>query len=170
MRVVGSVLVMALSLCAAGPAQAGASGDGWDEPSCVAGDPVPDEWAAWDAPEAGPQGPILPIGGAYDIRLKPVEDVGLEGFVAKELPADSTGASYAFTVSESGTWAIGVADPMWIDVIGPDGPLESTVHGHFAQCWGVTKAVGFELAPGTYRLELSAAQVRSTSVMITRLP
>ncbi|HTN15113.1 MAG TPA: hypothetical protein VL094_09930 [Sphingomonadaceae bacterium] len=148
------------------PAPAIAAEKEWQPPKCEAPVPVPAEWAGWESPSPAPQDGAIAAGTAWRFTLAPVEQVPLTGFDGKELPEGSMGAVLTFTAPVEGTYLITVGDPMWIDVIGPDGVVESSAHGHGPDCSGIGKIVYFPLKPGAYRLELSAAQVDTSRLMI----
>ncbi|WP_336978084.1 hypothetical protein [Altererythrobacter fulvus] len=143
-----------------------AAEDKWQPPACDAPVPVPAEWTGWDSPSAAPENGDISAGQAWSFTLAPVEQVALTGFDGKELPEGSMGAVLTFTAPAAGTYLITVADPMWIDVIGPKGVIESSSHGHGSDCSGIGKIVHFPLEAGAYRIELSAAQVATSRLMI----
>lgn len=155
-----SRLAFAALLLAAGPAFAA------DKPACPATPQIPAEWAAWGTPIAAPADSALTPGKAYTIALVPMAEVQLTGVDGKELPEGSRGAVFTLAVSRSGTYRLTVGAPMWIDLIAADGTVvESVAHTHGPDCSGLGKIVDFPLKQGTYRLELSAAEVPASAVM-----
>lgn len=137
-----------------------------ETPACPTTAQLPAEWAAWATPGPAPADSILSPDKAYTITLAPVAEVNLTGFDGKELPEGSRGAVFELFVPRDGTYRVTVADPMWIDLIGPDGVVESSAHGHGPDCSGLGKIVDFPVKRGTYRLELSAAEVSDSAVMV----
>lgn len=152
------------ALVSASPALA--AEDKWQPPKCEAPVPVPADWAGWESPVEAPENGAISAGKAWNFTLAPVAEVTLTGFDGKELPEGSMGAVLTFIAPQDGTYLITVGDPMWIDVIGPDGVVESSAHGHGPDCSGIGKIVHFPLKAGTYRVELSAAQVGASRLMI----
>ena len=134
--------------------------------ACPATAQLPPEWAAWAVPRPAPADRVLSPNAAYKITLAPVSEIELTGFDGNELPEGSRGAVFELAVPRDGTYRVTVADPMWIDLIGPNGVVESSAHGHGPDCSGLGKIVDFPLQQGTYRLELSAAEVPSSAVMV----
>ncbi len=143
-----------------------AAEDKWQAPECAAPVPVPAEWAGWESPSPASEDGVISVGTAWTFTLAPVAEVPLTGFDGKELPEGSMGAVLTFTAAQDGTYLITVADPMWIDVIGPDGVVESSTHGHGPDCSGIGKIVHFPLKAGSYRVELSAGQTGASRLMI----
>lgn len=146
-----------------------AAEDKWQPPECTTPVPVPAEWAGWESPSPVSENGVISVGTAWNFTLAPVAQVPLTGFDGKELPEGSMGAALTFTAPQDGTYLITVADPMWIDVIGPDGVVESSAHGHGPDCSGIGKIVHFPLKAGAYRLELSAGQTGASRLMIKAL-
>jgi hypothetical protein len=137
-----------------------------DMPACPATPQLPPEWAAWATPGPAPADGVLSPNTAYEITLAPVAEVDLTGFDGKELPEGSRGAVFKLAIPRDGIFRVTVANPMWIDLIGPDGVVESSAHGHGPDCSGLGKIVDFPLKQGTYRLEFSAAEVLTSAVMV----
>ncbi|WP_054530289.1 hypothetical protein [Erythrobacter sp. SG61-1L] len=157
-------MVAFVSVASASPVWA--AEDKWQPPACDAPVPVPAEWSGWETPSSAPDSGEIAVGTAWNFALAPVSEVALTGFDGKELPEGSMGAVLTFSAPSAGTYLITVADPMWIDVIGAKGVVESSAHGHGPDCSGIGKIVHFPLQPGTYRIELSAAQVDASRLMI----
>lgn len=135
-----------------------------ETPACTA-IKLPAEWADWATPKAPPtDGALLP-GKAYTVTLAPMAEVPITAFDGKELPEGSRGAVFNLVIPQTGTYRVTVGDPMWIDLIGAEGVVESTAHAHGPDCSGLGKVVDFPLKQGTYRLELSAAEVPASAVM-----
>jgi len=135
-----------------------------ETPACVA-IKLPAEWAGWATPKAAPADGALMPGKAYIVTLSPMADVPITAFDGKELPEGSRGAVFNLVIRQAGTYRVTVGDPMWIDLIGPEGVVESTAHAHGPDCSGLGKMVDFPLKQGAYRLELSAAEVPTSAVM-----
>lgn len=135
-----------------------------EAPACAA-IKLPAEWAGWATPNAVPADGALAPGKAYTVTLSPMADVPISAFDGEELPEGSRGAVFNLVIRQAGTYRVTVGDPMWIDLIGPDGVVESTAHAHGPDCSGLGKMVDFPLRQGTYRLELSAAEVPTSAVM-----
>jgi hypothetical protein len=136
-----------------------------DKPACPAAAHLPAEWRGWAEPVPAPADSRLVPGTAYRITLAPMAGIELTGVDGKELPEGSRGAVFTLDVAEPGRYRVTVADPMWIDLVGPEGVVESVAHGHGPDCSGLGKIVSFPLDRGTYRLELSAAEVPMSAVM-----
>ncbi len=170
MRSIGPMLAVALMLgsAAAGRAQVA------DAPCAP-----PAELAGWMSRHpvvaathaGGDQMPVLAIGDAVDLALAPVGKVGLAAPLGRAAAEGDRAGLVSFRVALSGTYRIALGGHAWIDVVATGvKPLPSVAHGPGPACAGVAKHVDFQLEPGVYVLQLSAADADHLPVMIARLP
>jgi hypothetical protein len=82
----------------------------------------------------------------------------------------SYGGLLGFTVTQAGTYRVGIGSGAWLEVVRDRTALESAAHSPGPACTGVRKMVDFALTPGTYLLEISGNGTAKLPVLVTRLP
>lgn len=140
-------------------------------PACAAPVTPSGDYAQWANPVATKAGndlagaPILPIGTAGRVALSSTPQVKYE--VRPEKPGSSVsyGGILILNITKSGTYRIALGSAAWLDVIGKDGPLRSTAHGHGPDCTGIRKVVEFSLEPGRYTIQIAANGASDVTVM-----
>lgn len=119
-------------------------------------------WASRDTP-ADMQ---LPIGQARTARLEPVAAIAFASPPERAPAAGSFGKMLRFTVEHAGSYRVALGARAWIDVVKDSKPIASTAHGHGPRCSSIRKMVSFDLAPGTYVLQLSGADAPGITVLV----
>lgn len=140
-------------------------------PTCAAPVAPSGEYAPWADPVAMKAGddlagaPILPIGTAGRVSLSSTPQVRYE--VRPEKPGGSVsyGGILILDITKAGAYRIALGSAAWLDVIGKDGPLRSTAHGHGPDCTGIRKVVEFPLQPGRYTIQIAANGASDVTVM-----
>lgn len=134
-------------------------------PACTAIDtPPPAGFAHWgDAPAK-----LLAADAAPFIvpTLDPAASAPVTGAPP---PRPGRVASIMFQVAKAGRYRLAIDQKAWIDVrpISSNAPLVSVDHGHGPACSSITKFVAFDLAPGSYYLDLSGAPADKVKVILT---
>ncbi len=132
-------------------------------PACTATAAPPAGLEAWSRPIelSGILG--FSVGAATKI---PLSNAALP--IAPERPAAAGTFSQVlgFRIEKVGTYRVALSAGAWIDVVRDGKPLTSTAHMEGAACSGIRKIVDFDLAPGTYTLQLSGAKVQEMTVLI----
>ena len=131
-------------------------------PACAATDTaLPSGLAGWTSPGAS-----LASGSATRVSA---------GATLPNLPPahrTGPGAAVRFTIVQASTYAIALDQAAWLDVLPLDpagnvgAALRSVGHGHGPACSTIRKIVRFDLAPGTYALQLSGLQRPEARVML----
>jgi hypothetical protein len=140
---------------------------------------LPPAFAAWAKPPTPAQAgatssatrPVLEPEQPLALRLWPAAAVQLPhppGQVRKADDAHSGLVSVA--VPADGSWRIAASGPVWIDVIGPAGPVASTGHGRMAPCTSIRKVVTFPLPAGNWLVQLSGNPGPDLRLMLSRAP
>jgi uncharacterized protein YuzE len=104
------------------------------------------------------------------LALHPDSEVAYLTLPQGEGEAASFGGMASFTVAQAGTYRIGLAEPVWIDVVQNGKPAEAVRFGPGPACSGIRKAVSFDLAPGPHVLEISGGTVPEVAVLVEPLP
>ncbi len=112
----------------------------------------------------------LAIGQAAHVTLRSTPQVHYPLRPEKPGGSVSYGGLLAVTVTEPGTYRVGLSAGAWIDLIKQGKPVTSTAHGHGPECSGVRKMVDFPLTPGRYTLQLGANGEPQLTVLVARLP
>jgi hypothetical protein len=120
--------------------------------------------------KGGDDTPLLMIGQAADVSLRPAETVFFANPLVKAVAPGDQGGLIAFRVGLTGTYRVALGAGAWVDVVRSGKLLTSIAHGHGPACTGIRKTVDFDLAPGDYLLQLSAAHAPTVAVLIVHLP
>ncbi|WBO22368.1 homogentisate 1,2-dioxygenase [Sphingomonas abietis] len=169
MRVIGAMAATMLAIGMALPAIAQTMPE-----RCA----LPHELAGWSQRHAvaaaghfgGNPVPLLSVGEAVDLALVPLDRLAPVVPLGKAPGPDDKGGLVTFRAALSGTYRIALGGHGWIDVAKGQTPLASIAHSPGPQCAGIAKTVDFQLAAGTYILQISAVEGDSIPVMIARLP
>jgi hypothetical protein len=120
--------------------------------------------SGWGEPRPTRNGATAAIGRAVTLTLGPV---AAAGFLAAPAKPVAMGAAVAVVVPRAGRWRVSLDAGVWIDLVGADRrAVTSIAHAHGAACSGVRKTVDFDLAPGRYFVQLSAATAQEVPVMV----
>ncbi len=140
---------------------------------------LPEALAAWSkpptparaAPAAGAAQPELVPDQPLDLQLRPAAEVTLPNPPGQVRKADNAHAGLvSVRIPAEGRWRIAASAPVWIDVIGPAGPVASTAHGRMAPCTSLRKVVEFPLPAGTWLVQLSGNPGPDLRLMLSRAP
>jgi hypothetical protein len=82
--------------------------------------------------------------------------------------AGSFGGGFDLRVSAAGRFQVALDGPAWVDMVRDGRALPSATHGHGPDCTGIRKLVGYDLTPGTYRLQLSGRRSPAVRVLGAR--
>jgi hypothetical protein len=159
----------------------GAAGAQHAPDSCVAvsDSNLPPALAAWaklptpaEANAASAPGrPVLEPEQPLALRLRPEAEVQLPHRPGQVRKADNAHSGLVWArVPADGTWRIAASGPVWIDVIGPAGPVASIGHGRMAPCTSIRKVVDFALPAGSWLVQLSGNPGFELRLMLSRAP
>ncbi len=113
---------------------------------------------------------ILTPGKGADVALLSTPDVAFPVRPSHPGGSVSYGGLLGFTVTEAGTYRVGIGSGAWLEMVRDGQALVSTAHSPGPACTGLRKMVDFALTPGTYLLEISGNGAASLPVLVTRLP
>lgn len=138
---------------------------------------LPADLAAWageavaaEAARSGAGTPV-PAGAPVAVTLHPSGEVALRQPPERERkPANLHAGLSTVDVPKAGTWRLSASTGLWVDVIGPEGVVESTAFGALAPCTSIRKVVEFPLGPGRHTLQLSGNPGPATRLMLSRKP
>ncbi|WP_404713144.1 homogentisate 1,2-dioxygenase [Sphingomonas sp. MMS24-J13] len=169
------------TLLLVGPTQAQMAAQGGEHSAqtCPA-DPVapPPALAGWvgrvavsaaGRPDAIDTATILPGRGA-DVALLSVPDVTYPVRPSHPGGTVSYGGLLGFTVTQAGTYRVGIGSGAWLEMVRDGQALLSTAHSPGPACTGLRKMVDFALTPGAYLLEISGNGSPTLPLLVTRLP
>ena len=149
----------ALALLAASTAQAPAA------PACQAMDAaLPASLAAWRSPS--PAGTSVVPGQAVTVPLRPMGEVQLAPPGRPARDGNSTAAAVQLAITSSGTYGVALDQAAWIDLVASGQSLRTAAHGHGPDCSTIRKIVDFQLAPGTYTIQLSGTSAASVRLLV----
>lgn len=129
-------------------------------PVCVRAATVPG-FEAFGKAEPG----VPAVGKAAAVTLKIVDASPSAPGPRAPKPGTFLG-SFPLTVTKAGTYRVALSQGAWIDVVGPNGAATSTAHEHGPACSGIAKIVSFDLAAGTWQMQLSDAKGPNLTVMV----
>ena len=140
---------------------------------------LPSAFAAWaKAPVAadagaapdGPRPELVPD-QPLALRLKPAAAVTFSQAPGQVRKADTAhGGLVSVRVPAEGTWRIAASGPVWIDVIGPAGPVAASGHGRMAPCTSIRKVVEFPLPAGLWLVQVNGNPGPELRLMLSRAP
>lgn len=165
------------ALLLAGPSQAQM---GEHSAQTCPADPVapPPELAGWvgrvpvtaaGKPDALVAATITPGKGA-DVTLLSAPDVTYPVRPSHPGGTVSYGGLIGFTVTQAGTYRVGIGSGAWLEMVRDGKALDSIAHSPGPACTGLRKMVDFALTPGSYLLEISGNGAPTLPVLVTRLP
>jgi hypothetical protein len=124
---------------------------------------LPPLWQGWTATvpvtaatRAADQ-PEVAIGKAYAATLQPNAQMSYAVPLGKPAKDGSFGGLFMLTIDKAGVYSIGLDQAAWIDVVKDEHSLTSVAHGHGPDCSTIHKYVDFQLMPGHYTIQISAA-------------
>ncbi|WCT78853.1 hypothetical protein [Novosphingobium humi] len=140
-------------------------------PTCATPVAPDGDYAPWARPTTMNAGadqataPLLPLGAAARLRL--VSTPRIQYPIRPEKPGGSVsyGGILILDITAKGAYRIALSSAAWLDVIGKDGALRSTAHGHGPDCTGIRKVVTFALEPGRYTIQIAASGADDVTVM-----
>jgi hypothetical protein len=156
------LLILPLALL---PAVASAQDANPPPPTCstAMNTALPPLWQSWTttvpvtaAAKAADQ-PEIAIGRAYAATLQPNAQVVYSVPLGKTPAEGSFGGLFMLTVDKAGVYSIGLDQGAWIDLVKDEHGLNSVAHGHGPDCSTIHKYVDFQLIPGHYTIQISAA-------------
>lgn len=125
--------------------------------------------SATGKPDALGAATITPGKGA-DVALLSVPDVTYPVRPSHPGGTVSYGGLIGFTVTQAGTYRVGIGSGAWLEMVRDGHALVSTAHSPGPACTGLRKMVDFALTPGSYLLEISGNGAPTLPVLVTRLP
>lgn len=140
-------------------------------PACASPVAPNGDFTPWAQPVAMKAGsdrasaPVLPLGTAARIGL--ISTPAIKYDVRPEKPGGtvSYGGILILNITQKGPYRIALSSAAWVDVIGKEGPLRSTAHGHGPDCTCIRKVVTFALEPGRYTIQIAANGADAVTVM-----
>ena len=146
-----------------------------DAPVCPAPAVLPSQWTSFAQPTAVLAGATvataaqLSVGQAYTAQMVPTAQMTYAVPLYKPAPDGSFGGLFTLTVTAAGVYEFGLDGKAWIDVTDGKQVSKSVAHGEGVACSPLHKTVDFQLAPGTYTVQLStAARTPLTIEVITK--
>lgn len=137
-------------------------------PACNARDAeLPADLAAWRTPMAA--GASLSAGHAVAVALRPAAEV--QTTVPPHSPqggGTTMVARLGLEVANPGTYAIAVDGPVWIDLVRDGPPLRPTAHARGPVCSTIHRILDFQLAPGSYTIQLSGTSASSARLLVVQ--
>lgn len=140
---------------------------------------LPPAFSAWAKPPAvgdaaadaaAPRAELLPD-QPIALRLRPTAEVVFVHQPGQMRKVDNAHAGLvSVRVPAAGTWRIAASGPVWIDLIGPAGPVASTGHGRMAPCTSLRKVVEFPLPAGRWLVQLNGNPGPQLRLMLSRAP
>ena len=138
----------------------------------------PAEFAHWGQRHAvaaairigGEHVPELVLDDSVDLALAPIGSLVLAVPLGKPMQPGDHGGIVRFRATMTGTYRIALGGRAWIDVARGPAPLASVAHAMGPACAGIAKLVDFQLVPGDYTIQLSAAVDPAVRIAIARLP
>lgn len=140
---------------------------------------LPEAFAAWARPPAaaeaatsttGPRPELVPD-QPLALRLKPADAVTFANPPGQLRKADGAHSGLlSVRVPAEGNWRIAASGPVWIDLIGPAGPVAATGHGRMAPCTSIRKVVEFPLPAGTWLVQVNGNPGPDLRLMLSRAP
>lgn len=107
--------------------------------------------AAAETPATQPE---IQVGHAYRVQLQPT--VKVEYTVPMTKLKDAIfGGLFMLTIDSAGTYAVGIDQDAWINMVRDGQALKSSAHAHGPACSTLHKTVDYALIPGHYSLKLS---------------
>ena len=134
-------------------------------PACTETARPPAGLEAWSTVAAISTASVEP-GKTASVQLSSADKVKFA--LAPERPpaAGSFAGVYQVTVARAGTYRIALEAGAWIDLVRDGKSLTSVAHMEGPPCSGIRKIVDFDLAAGSYTLQLSGAKVATMRVLI----
>ncbi|HVZ29675.1 MAG TPA: hypothetical protein VG839_04735 [Asticcacaulis sp.] len=124
---------------------------------------LPPQWQGWTttlpvtaATKAADQ-PEIAIGKAYAAKLQPTAQMEYSTPLGKPPKDGSFGGLFMLTVEKAGAYSIALDQGAWVDVVKDEQNVKSGAFGHGPDCSTIHKYVEFQLIPGHYTIQISAA-------------
>jgi len=116
-----------------------------------------------------PAGSNLAVGTEATLALKPATGVAFKPALARPAKDGTFGGYFPIDVAQAGRYRIAVSQGAWIDLVQKGARLKPANHVHGPACSGIAKIVAFDLQPGRYWIQLSAANEPTISVEVAAL-
>ena len=131
------------------------------QPVCVRMEPVAgfENWGH-------PAGSSLAVGSEVTLELRPAAGVAFKPALTRPARDGTFGGYFPIDVGQPGRYRIALSQGAWIDLVQKGARLKPADHVHGPACSGIAKIVGFDLQPGRYWVQLSAAKEASISVEV----
>jgi hypothetical protein len=119
-------------------------------------------------PQQSSEAREIPLDRRIDLKLPANSEVKLLSKPHHEPAADSYSGLLLLKVPRISTYRISTDQRLWMDVIGPDGVVQSTKFTMGPGCKALHKSVAFHLQPDTeYWIQLSGSTVPNPLLLIT---
>lgn len=150
--ILASLMLLQAAACASPDAQLPGDLIHWSE---TAADRLSADGAPFETGTRDPAAPAPVAGASPDRPVRPGRT-----------------SSFLFNVTKAGRYKLALDQKGWIDVrpISSNSALVSVDHSHGPACSTITKTVTFDLAPGSYYLELSGLARDRAKVMLVSVP
>ncbi len=137
---------------------------------------LPPLWKSWTttvpvtgATKAADQ-PEIAIGKAYAASLQPTAQMEYSIPLGKTPKEGSFGGLFMLTIEKAGVYSIALDQAAWIDVVKDEQSVQSASHGHGPDCSTIRKFVDFQLIPGHYTIQISAADKQALTIEVVAKP
>ena len=129
-------------------------------------------WQGWTATapltaaaKAADQPDVKP-GQAYAVTLQPTTQMQYTIPLGRAPKDGSFGGLFSLTVATAGTYSIALDQGAWIDMVRDQQAVKSSSHGHGPDCSTIHKTVEFQLTPGQYTIQVSAADAPALTLEV----
>lgn len=133
---------------------------------------LPPLWQGWTttvpvtaATKAAEQ-PEIAIGKAYAATLQPNAQMQYSVPLGKTPKEGSFGGLFMLTIDKAGVYSVALDQGAWIDLVKDEHSLTSVAHGHGPECSTIRKYVDFQLIPGHYTIQISAADKPALTIEV----
>lgn len=111
-------------------------------------------------------GPQLEAGVVAEVSLQPVATVTWRHAPGRAPAAGTRAGLIDFEADFAGTYRMALSSDVWLDVVGPNGPVASSGQALGPACSGIDRIVDFRLQPGRYTIQLSGVRDATIRFMI----
>ncbi len=137
---------------------------------------LPRLWMGWTTPDPLLGGGTVAAAGklvaghAYKASLTASPQMAYAVPLGKPAAADTFGGLFVLNVDQAGIYEIALDQGAWIDVAADGKVLSSVAHGHGPDCSSIHKIVDFDLTPGRYTVQISAAPKSPLVIAVAQKP
>lgn len=118
----------------------------------------------------GLQSARIAPGQAIDAKLSTGSKVHFGDGEARAAEVGDNAGIFAFSVDRPGTYRVALGSAGWVDVLEGGKAIESSAHGHGAECSGIVKLVDFPLKAGEHVLQIEGSKEAVVGLMVVRVP